>query len=276
MRLEGWILGVGLALLGLVPPGVAADEQRSQWEFEFEPYLWGTGNYGSVTAKGRTAKVNVSLSDLWGLLEDGNAFAGMGYASARYDRWSVFADAFGGYAQESVTERVPTQLCTLSVAGTGTMRFAISDFALGYEIGRWSLPARRRPLTLGVYAGARYEYFNVKLKVSGGVAGSVQRAGAAENSWSWADPLIGVRTEVPLFDRVSFAFRGDIGGFGASSKLIWGLVGDVRYWLPWNPYSVQPWLGLGYRVVALDRDFGTNDSIDLQFRGPLGALGLVF
>src|SRR5207245_10877667 len=35
-------------------------------------------------------------SDIYQLLEDGNAFGAAGYMSARYDRWSVFADAVGG------------------------------------------------------------------------------------------------------------------------------------------------------------------------------------
>jgi hypothetical protein len=54
------------------------------------------------------------------------------------------------------------------------------------------------------------------------------------------------------------------------------LVGDVRYWLRWTPFSVQPWLGAGYRAVVFDREFGAGDSLDLQFRGPLGGMGFVF
>jgi len=122
--------------------------------------------------------------------------------SARYDRWSVFADAVGGYAEEGVNERIPTQLCTLSVAATGKLRFAMSDFALGYQLGRWSLAGRWRPFSLGVYAGTRYMYFNVKLSARAGVVGAVQRSASASNSWAWAG--------------------SPIGGFGASSDLIWG------------------------------------------------------
>jgi len=117
---------------------------------------------------------------------------------------------------------IPTQLYTLSVAATGKLRFAMSDFALRYQLGRWSLAGRRRPFSLGVYAGTRYMYFNVKLSARGGVVGAVQQSASASNSWAWADPLIGVRWEVPVLDRLSLDFRGDIGGFGASSDLVWG------------------------------------------------------
>ena len=69
--------------------------------------------------------------------------------------------------------------------------------------------------------------------------------------------------------------RADIGGFDASSKLIWGLVGGVKYWLPWTPWSLHPWLEGGYRILAFDRDNG-NGQLDLQFRGPLAGMGVRF
>jgi len=173
--------------------------------------------------------------------------------SARYDRWSVFADAVGGYAEEGVNERIPTQLCTLSVAATGKLRFAMSDFALGYQLGRWSLAGRWRPFSLGVYAGTRYMYFNVKLSARAGVVGAVQQSASASNSWAWADPLSAASGRAPI-----------------SSG---GLVGDVKYWLPW---AIQPWLAVGYRAISFNRDFAGSNNIDLQFRGPTSGAGFVF
>jgi len=93
--------------------------------------------------------------------------------------------------------------------------------------------------------------------------------------FNWADPLIGIQTEVPIVDRTSRAFRGDIGGFGASSNLIWGLAGDVRYWMEWNPKGARPWVALGYRAAAFDRSSGGAD-VEMQFRGPAVALGTAF
>ena len=79
-----------------------------------------------------------------------------------------------------------------------------------------------------------------------------------------------------MLDRVSVDFGGDIGGFGASSDLNWGLLGGVRYWLPWTPWSTQPWLGLGYRAVSLNRDFGSSGHLERMFRGPNSVVGFVF
>jgi hypothetical protein len=106
--------------------------------------------------------------------------------------------------------------------------------------------------------------------------GGLPRGDTVSRAFDWADPLIGIRWEVPLLDQLTLDFRGDIGGFGASSELTWGLVGGARYWLTWSPWSSRPWVGVGYRVVAFDRDFGTEGNIDLQFRGPVAGVGFVF
>jgi hypothetical protein len=257
--------------------GAAADDaSKSRWEFEAEPYAWVSGNFGSVTVKGHTANISVTPWDVYGLLEDGNAFAAGGYFSLSYDRFSVFADSDGGYAEESVNETVPTKFCTLSLKAKDEIRFAITDFAVGYRLGQWSLPYTRRPLTLGVYAGTRWVYLANQLNASGGVVHGQQGTANVFESFAWADPEIGVRWSLPLHDLFSLNFRGDIGGFGASSDLIWGLLGTVRFWVPWTPVaSVHPFVDLGYRVLDFDRS-NEEGSINLAFRGPLAGGGVVF
>src|SRR5256885_1197359 len=163
------LVQMSLVLLAVAASSVAAADDKPKWEFEAEPYGWVSGNFGSVTVKGHTAQITVTPWDVYGLLEDGNAFAAGGYFAVSYDRFSVFADSMGGYAEESVNETVPTRFCTLSLRARDKVRFALADFALGYRLGEWSLPDRRRPLTLGVYAGTRYMYFGNKLNATGGV-----------------------------------------------------------------------------------------------------------
>lgn len=267
---------IALLLLALATSTVARAEEPSPWEFEVSPYGWIAGNYGEATVDGHTVQIDTSPIDVLEILADGNAISGSGYFSARYDRWSLFADVTGGYVKQSVSEQVVTPLCTLSVDATARLRFAISDFGIGYRLGEWALPRRRRPFTVGVYAGARYMYFGVKLNASGGIVGAVQRNANPSSDFAWADPLIGVRWEVPVLDQLSLDFRGDIGGFGASSDLVWGLTGGLRYWLASRPFGTRPWLGAGYRVVAFDRTDDANNELDLQFSGPTTGLGFAF
>jgi len=265
-------------LLAVAASGVAAadDTPKSKWEFEINPYGWAPATFGKVTVKNQTAHISSSLSELWGLLEDGQAFAAAGYFGVSYDRFFAYADSFGGYEAESVTETIPTKFCTLSLKARDRITFAGTDFALGYTLGRWSLPYTRRPLTLGVLTGTRWMYFGNQLNASGGVVHGKQGSVAVFKSFAWADPLIGLRWELPLHDLVSLNFRGTIGGFGASSDLIWGLTGTARFWIPWKPVApAHPYIDLGYRVADFDRS-NEEGSINLQFRGPLAGIGFVF
>jgi hypothetical protein len=260
----------------------AADEseeaERSVPKLRFEalPYAWVPGFHGSIGVKDTTVRVDVDPVDVLKLLFHGNAFAAAGYFALSYDRFSVFADSFGGYAEVSVAQSIPTQLCcTLTIDAKDKMKFALTDVGLGYELGRWTLPNRERPVTLGVWAGARIMYLSNELDAKSGVVHGAERAANVFESIDWADPLIGVRWSVPVLDGVDLDFRGDIGGFGASSDLTWGLVGDVRLWLPWKPFDLTPYAVLGYRVVAFDRS-PSAAKVDLQMRGPILGAGVVF
>ncbi len=277
------VLALVLGLVAIATPARAEDEAAeapppspSRWRFEALPYAWVPGQFGSVDVKGRTVDVAVSPKDSLDLVTAGNAFAVAGYFSLAYDRLSVFVDSFGGYAEVPIHERIPTALCcTISVEGRSKLKYVVNDAAIGWELGRWTLPHRERPLTLGVYAGARSMWFLVKVAANAGVVKGVRQAANATDSFAWSDPILGVQWSAPLLDPVSLDFRADIGGFGASSDLVWGISSAFKIWLPWRPFDVRPYGALGYRVVDFDRSSGS-DRITLAFRGPTAGLGFAF
>jgi len=82
------------------------------------------------------------------------------------------------------------------------------------------------------------------------------------------DPVIGGRFVFELSERWLLTLKGDIGGFGAGSKLTWGGTGLLGYRL--TPSTT---LGVGYRYYAFDSDSG-KFKIDTQYHGPM--LGLVY
>jgi hypothetical protein len=267
----------GLALLVSASMGVAAEEEPAPgWQFDVMPYAWIPGIFGTVSVKGRTANVDIPLGEVLTLLWHGEAFTGGGYFAARYDRWSFFTDAYGGFLNLGVSENIPTKFCTLHAAATLRLKLALADFAFGYELGRWSLPERQRPISLGVYLGTRYLHLGQELETSVAVVNGRQFAGSASSVLNAADPIIGVRWEVPVLDSLSLDFRGDIGGLPSGSKFTWNIVADARYWLGWEPFGSKTWLEAGYRVVAYERDFGGGNDLNLQVRGPLLALGFTF
>jgi hypothetical protein len=267
-----------VALVVVASTTFAADEEPAPgWQFEFVPYAWIPGTFGTVAVKGRTAHVDSTLGDVLTLLWHGDAFTVGGYFAARYDRWSFFTDAYGGFLDENVDETRPTRFpkVQLHVGATLKLNPVFADFAFGYELGRWPMPERQRPISLGVYLGTRYLHLGQELDASVSV-NSLGRSASASAVVNSADPIIGIRWEVPLLDSLSLDFRGDIGGLPSSSRFTWNIVGDVRYWLGWEPFGAKTWLVAGYRVLAFERDFGGGTDLNLQFRGPLLAMGFGF
>src|SRR5262245_40725505 len=90
-------------------PVDAADEEPVGWQFEAMPYVWLPGTFGTIEVKDRTATVHTTIGDVLTLLWHGDAFTFGGYFGARYDRWNLFADAYGGFLDESAIEQIPTR-----------------------------------------------------------------------------------------------------------------------------------------------------------------------
>ncbi len=270
---------LGIAILVAAAPARAAEEEQAPgWQFEVMPYAWLPGTFGTIEVKGRTATVDTTIGDVLTLLWHGDAFTLGGYFAARYDRWSLFADAYGGFLDTSASERVPTRFCcTVQVGATARLRPVIADVAVGYELVEYRVPAWRRPISLGVYLGTRIVHLGVDLEASAGVVGGIQGGGrSVSRSFTTATPMLGLRWEIPVDDHFSFDFRGDLGGLPGGSRLNWSFLGDIRYWFDWSPWGTQPWLEAGYRVVGFNHDFGAGNDLALQLRGPLMAVGFAF
>lgn len=248
------------------------------WELDFLPYVWLIGSFGTVEAHGRSAKVDTTIKDSLDLLTSGHAFGASSYLELRHDRVWAYVDGFGGYTEEGARVRVPIErfprLGNADIAARLKVKPAYIDFGLGYRVGEWALPGRTRPFTLGMYVGGRYYFTYTKLTASVAISKvDVHRATDVSGTTSLADPLIGVRWELPLLDDLTFGFRGDIGGFHAASTVAWNLIGQVRWWVPMTIGPAQPWLAVGYRALGFDQTInGVNQ--DLQTRGPFLGVGL--
>ena len=75
-------------------------------------------------------------------------------------------------------------------------------------------------------------------------------------------PMIGVRSEVPLLDTLSFDFRADVGG-----RQLEPHVGTDRrspLLAPLGASGAQTWLDAGYRAVSFNQDFGGGNEVDLS------------
>lgn len=284
--LAGMLLSVAIPGAAVADPladdGGAASGDERRWELDVLPYVWIPGNFGTITARGHTSHVDVTVKDALDLATGGDAFTAAGYFELRYDRWFAYVDGFGGYADERVTETAPSRQfprLTLGIDAKLKIKPVLMDFGFGYRLGEWALPNRRRPVTLGLSVGTRYYWFYQRLRASATVSGprsGIARAADVTKTFDWADPLIGLRWEVPVLDCASLEMRSDIGGFGAGSDLSWNIAGGVRWWPDVTILSSHPFVAAGYRAVGIDRGSHADDGVDLQFRGPYGGIGAAF
>ena len=78
---------------------------------------------------------------------------------------------------------------------------------------------------MDVFAGARITILEAEL------TGRFARGGetSATRDTDWADPIIGIRGQAELTDKVFFRYNGDIGGFGVSSDFTWQAFAGFGY-----------------------------------------------
>ena len=293
MRRTAVLLGLVLVLLASGAclavgadgePPTSAEQPKSPWALEIALPIWLPGNYGTIRIRDRVSRADVSTSDLIDLMTSGHAMGAAGYFDLRYDRVFAFVDALGAYADESVStvlpiERFPRRESHLAIDANVKMKQTIADFGIGYRLGEWAIPNRKRPFSLDVFVGARYYWFLTRLRASASVRTrrrDFARSVDVTHTFDWADPLVGVRWQLPLLDCISADFRGDIGGFEAGSDIAWNLVGGFRYWVDFTLLSSHPYLGLGYRALGFERSESSSNGMDLQFRGPYASAGFAW
>jgi hypothetical protein len=250
-------------------------EDVSDWRFDSALYAWLPGTFGSVEAQGRTANIGLSVGGVVDLLFDRwRALDGGGHFEAHRGRFDLFWDAVGGYVKPSTTATVERLGRPIQFDALATLHFVLAEFGLGYRVAEWSMPNRRRPMSIGLLAGARYYHLGTDITATG-TGTLAQRDLSAQAALDWADPFVGIRYEVPVLDSVAFDFRGDIGGFGAGSQLSYSLVSLVRWW-PSASAGTSPWLGAGYKLLAFDFEPSGNSAANLQLRGPWVGAGIEF
>jgi len=293
------------ALLLLATPAAAADE----WEFSVTPYIWGTAIEGDVGAKGHTADVSASFSDI---LKDLNAGI-MGTVEARNDRFIVLFDGFGAWLEDDVhqgakTVSVPSAPLVDATIGPSEVDVKLTQAILDLKLG-WRVlsvptaslfvdppkPEDERRISIDLLAGGRYWYLKTELDVKVPVTLSVglppgtplpPGLGDLElpslttdgidrdidaSTW-WIDPVVGVRTGIDLTEALSLSLFGDVGGFdiGSASKFSW----KANALLTWQ-LSERWALVAGYQALNVQREKG-DASADLTMEGPVVGLGFAF
>lgn len=274
MRFAGRSVSLGFAFAALLAAGLtalphaarAADADKPTYELGL--YVWGAMIAGDVDTPEGDASAHISFSDVW----DNLNMALMGRARGNFGKFSVVFD--GEYFdlqsdREQRTARLgPQGNIKVPVSAQVKMHMNVLELNGGYEIfdvkGPFSTgPGDERGTTGELYAGARY--YAVQPQVIAKVGGARRDIGEWQ---SWVDGIVGARIGIDLSRTVVLGIQGDVGGFniGNSNKFAWSQITS----LTWDcTDSVS--LSLGYKFLDVKREPNSDNTLDLQLRGPFVA-----
>ena len=263
--LQGTLTLLSLIMfLNLAPPSPlwAADQASDDWRFRIAPYLWAISLDGNITARGRTADVDASFSDIVKDLNGGIFLL----AEAQKGPVSLFGDVT--YADlESESSRGPFSVET-------DVDLLVFNFGVAYQAAKFRLNEydAERPISLLIepILGGRLFYLDTKLKPS--------RIPSVSSSETWVDPVVGLRLSSDVTPRWNLRAVGDIGGFGVSSELTWQAMALAGY--RFGLFADNDANAVfGYRALFDDYKTGSGTSrsgIDATFHGPILGLEIKF
>ncbi|MFN3071906.1 outer membrane protein [Serratia sp. J2] len=232
-------------LLGLsssfIPPTQAAvnDANDDQWHFEITPYIWATGQSGTLgvdRGSGNGQSFDQSFSDIWDRMDIG----GMAAFEARYNRWGVLLDGIYLRVSDNAGISGPNGLISLSADGNVTQQqYSVAGYYRTIE----------GQTTVDALAGLRYNI--VSWDINAQLASPVFPGASISRNFSerkgWVDPYAGVRVTHRFDQQWSVVGYADIGGASSGSNLTWQLLGGVNY--AFRPDVIGK---LGYRYVSIN------------------------
>lgn len=196
---------------------------ESEWNVRVASYGWFTAMNGDVAIRGNSAPVDVKFTDIIDKID----FAFMGVVEVGRGQWSFATDLF--YAKLGADNTV------------GPLSF---DVGMEQFIGNFCVVRNLvddGTTRFDVYGGARVTYLSTDLFIDRALIFVPDIDISA--SKTWVDPIIGVRAQRNLSEKMFLRGVADIGGFGVASDLTW-----------------QAYVALGYRVSE-------KTSVSIGYRG---------
>ena len=229
-----WLPGAALAALLLLAMGrpASAQENSSDWQFYFTPYLWMTGlgmetrGIGSVPSN----EMNVDFSQVWDHLN----FAFQANLEARKDRFFAMLNFnyFNLGADEGLSGPVFDH-ASLDMVGV------LASANVGYTL------VKPEPISFEPFVGVQVYSVDVDLSFRGGPSPS------ASDTKTFVDPMVGFQSRLMLGSDFFVDGLATVGGFGVNSKLTYQLFGGVGW-------QANEWLQVraGYRHFFLEQSGG--------------------
>jgi hypothetical protein len=195
---------------------------ESGWNVRVASYGWFTAMNGDIAVMGNSAPVDVKFADIVDKID----FSFMGVIEVGRGKWSFATDLF--YAKLSAGNAVRN-----------------TQFDVGMEQFMGNFVVVRNLVDdgtsrLDVFGGARVNYMSSDLEIDRPVP--FPDISVAESK-TWVDPIIGVRAQRNLSEKLFLRGVADMGGFGIASDFTW-----------------QAYVALGYRVTE-------KTSLSIGYRG---------
>ena len=278
------------------PQPTVVPEIPSGWTFRFIPYAWLVGLSGNSTVKGRTADVDLPFTKIVEetIGKGGTLLALMGDLEVRYGPLGIYTDAVLSKmttSGDSIRARrlAPGVTGTLATSSGFTLKEAIVESGVAYEVARFTMPhgdSPGIPAAIDLVAGARYWYqqadlsFNISanLDIADLTIGSRNRAIAKSGSVDWVDPLVGARVRFEIAPGQTIFAQGDVGGFGAGSKISWQTIGGYSFdFAQKNGITYSGIIGFRALYVDYTQGFGTTRyGFNMLQYGPVLGLSMRF
>jgi len=234
----------------------AQDAPDGRWHYLIQPYAMFPNMKGETGVAGlQPIHVDEDPQDIFDNLQMGAMF----YAEARNDDWTfstdlLYMDLGSGH---SIDEPGFIEDVDVSVAQLGWELAAMRRLTPNFELG----------------LGLTYNQIDVDIDIAVGLPGPPSQLSVGGKE-EWFDPTIVARATWPLDDHWFIQARGNVGGFGVGSDLMWQIMADVGY----RP-SEKWFFSFGYRVIDFDYDQGSGLDrfvYDMQTFGPVLRLGFNF
>lgn len=266
--------------LPLVPSAAPA------WSLQILPYAWLPFLVGDITVRGRPVHLDIDPIQVVDHLthSGGRIPAWMSYIEARRGPISIYNDSF--YANLGLSGDLARTRPRADIGVSAGLDFqqAVIELSAGYEVASWA-PVPDREVAIDLIAGARYWYqeadLNLALSTELDVAGLEvrgNRALARSGTVDWFDPLVGARLRHQFAPGYELTVKGDVGGFGAGSKLSWQAFAALTFDLATHDGVTYAGM-VGYRALDVDYEQGSGRrkyAYDILQHGPVLGLAIGF
>lgn len=234
---------------GSPPPADAETDADAEerWTRLVKPYVFATGVEGRAGGERGTSDIEADFDDILDSLDIGGIVA---LELVPPDSpWRILVDLIFARLEEDGTAPGPLQSDV-----DATVDQLIVELVAAYEI----LDEGRLDLLGGV------RYWDLSVELDADLPGGTR---SLDRDVDWLDPLVGVRSRLPLDERVDLLLRADVGGFGVGSDFTYNLGAAVGW-----AVSERTEIVVGYRY--LDVDYDDDILYDVALSGPIA--GCIF